>query len=124
MSVFQKLAQFFSGLWKNDLEPWLIDFGHTVEHDLVAVMIPYTAEAFAEVGTIAADQSLTIEQKAEAAGLKMQLLVSKALNAGIAVTEHDAGTAFASVAATIARGADAENTQVSAVVASVPKPAA
>ncbi len=123
MSVFQKLAQFFSGLWKNDLEPWLIDFGHTVDHDLVTTLIPFAGEAFAEVGGIAADPSMSIEQKADAAALKMKLLVSKALNAGIAVTEHDAGAAFSSVASSIAKGKEAANQTVVAQVASVPAPA-
>lgn len=124
MSFFQKLAQFFSGLWKDDLEPWLIDFGHTVEHDLVTTLIPFAAESLAEVGNVIGNSSIPADQKAASIGQALTMTINKAVAAGIAVTEHDAATALASVASSVLKGAVAVNQTVVAQVASVPAPPA
>lgn len=121
MSFFQKLAQFFSGLWKDDIEPWLVDFGHQVEHDVVTRLVPLAAEAFAEVGTIAGGSG-SLESKLAAGVQAFELLGKKAIASSIEATLHDLGTAFASVSATVSKGSAAANTQAAAIIASVPAP--
>ena len=120
-SIFARIASFVSGFWKTDLEPWLVDFGHQVEHDVVTQLIPLAAEAFAEIGTIAGGAG-TISQKAAAAGSALALLGQKAEASAITATVHDLSTALASVSATITAGAAAANTQAAAIVASIPAP--
>ncbi len=119
--LFNAIAAYVTGFWKNDLEPWLLDLGHQVEHDVVTQLVPLAAEAFAEIGTIVAGGG-SLSQKAAAAGQALALLGEKAEANTINATVHDLATALSSVSATIAAGASAANTSAAAIVASVPPP--
>jgi len=102
MKIGHAIANFFSGLWNDDLKPWLKDLLKTVEHDVVDALVPLAHEAIQEVlndgGKILAGAS--ISDVASGAGAALVNIAKKAEAAGMQAAGHDLLTALAGALST------------------------
>jgi hypothetical protein len=55
MKLFHAIANYMSGFFTNDLEPWLKNLGNVVSHDVVTKLMPYAHVAVNELLTAGAD---------------------------------------------------------------------
>lgn len=102
MKIGHAIANFFSGLWNDDLKPWLKDLLTSVEHDVVDALVPLAHEAIQEVlndgGKILAGASPS--EVAAGAGQALLSIAKKAEAASIQAAGHDLLTSLAGALAT------------------------
>lgn len=102
MKLFHAIANYMSGFFDNDFEPWLKNLGNVVKHDIVTVLTPHANEAVQELLSAGA-QLLAGSPPADvlANTIKaVELTGTKALNAGVEAAGHDLLTAVAAAVAT------------------------
>lgn len=91
MKIGHAVANFLSGLWNNDLKPWLSDLLKHVEHDVMDALVPIAHEAIQEVlnagGKVLAGDSL--HDTAVGTGEVLKNLAIRAEKAGIQAAGHD-----------------------------------
>lgn len=110
MKLFQAIANYVSGFWKNDMEPWLENLGNEVSHDVVTQLMPFANEAVQEIlagggqllaGTPVATVLSNTLVAVEATGNKAAGTVAQ-------VAGHDLLTAVAAAVATAQAAANAK----------------
>lgn len=84
MKLGHAIANFFSGLWSTELEPWVKTLLHTVLHDVVTALIPLAQDAIQEL--LAGGQGVTLASVGAATAKKAAAL-------GMSIAEHDLGLA-------------------------------
>lgn len=102
MKLFHAIANYMSGFWTGELEPWLKHLGQLVSHDVVTALAPFAHEAVQEL--VAAGGQL-LAGSAPASVLANTLVAveatgQKAIAAGIHAAGHDLLTAVAGAIAT------------------------
>lgn len=102
MKLFHAIANYMSGFFTNDLEPWLKHLGTQVSHDVVTQLIPHANEAVQEL--LAAGAQLLAGGDPHTVLTNTVLAVEntgkKALDAGIQAAGHDLLVAVGAAVAT------------------------
>lgn len=109
MKLFHAIANYFSGFWDKDLEPWLKNLGQQVSHDVVTALAPIAHEAVQDVlnggGQLLAGASA--KDVLSNTLVAVEATATRAATAGLQVAGHDLLTAVAGAIATHQAGVNA-----------------